>query len=69
METAELYTLAAKFHAQALTIMTVSDSLVTGEAVPPAERETTFRDMMRLACGDYLKGKGRRSFDCVRIGL
>ncbi|MCH3907757.1 MAG: purine-nucleoside phosphorylase [Sphaerochaeta sp.] len=49
METAELYTLAAKFHAQALTIMTVSDSLVTGEAVPPAERETTFRDMMRLA--------------------
>jgi len=49
MESAELYTLAAKFHAQALTIMTVSDSLVTGENVPPKDRETTFHDMMLLA--------------------
>jgi purine-nucleoside phosphorylase len=49
METAELYTLAAKYGVQALTIMTVSDSLVTGEAVPPKERETTFLSMMELA--------------------
>jgi purine-nucleoside phosphorylase len=49
METAELYTLAAKYQAQALTILTVSDSLLTGENVPPKERETTFSDMIRLA--------------------
>ena len=51
METSELYTLAAKYNAKALTIMTVSDSLVTGESVPPLDRQTTFNDMMELALG------------------
>jgi len=49
METAELYTLAAKFGAQALTVLTVSDNLVTGEETTSAERETTFRSMVELA--------------------
>jgi len=48
METTELYTLAAKFNAQALAILTVSDSLVTGEATSSAERETSFRAMAEL---------------------
>lgn len=49
METAELYTLGAKFGAAALTILTVSDSLVTHEAVGPEERQSSFREMVRIA--------------------
>ncbi|HAP43964.1 MAG: purine-nucleoside phosphorylase [Spirochaetes bacterium GWD1_61_31] len=48
METAELYTIAAKFRAQALAILTVSDSLVTHEATKADEREKTFRAMAEL---------------------
>jgi len=49
METVALYTLAAKHGIQALTILTVSDSLVTGEATTAAERQTTFTQMMNIA--------------------
>lgn len=49
METVGLYTLAAKHGIQALTILTVSDSLVTGEATSAAERQTTFTQMMNIA--------------------
>ncbi len=49
METAELYTLAAKYDAQALSILTVSDHLVTGEATSSAERQTTFSAMAETA--------------------
>lgn len=49
METAELYTLAAKYGVEALTVLTVSDNLVTGEETTSAERETTFRSMVELA--------------------
>lgn len=49
MEAAELYTLAAKYRAQALAILTVSDSLVSGEATNADEREKTFRAMAELA--------------------
>jgi purine-nucleoside phosphorylase len=49
METAELYTLAAKFGREALTILTVSDSLVTGELTTALERERTFNEMAELA--------------------
>lgn len=49
METVGLYTLAAKYGIQALTILTVSDSLVTGEATTAADRQTTFTQMMKIA--------------------
>ena len=49
METAELYTLAARFGVEALTLLTVSDSLVTGELTSAEERQTTFNEMMKLA--------------------
>ncbi|MDR0539800.1 MAG: purine-nucleoside phosphorylase [Spirochaetaceae bacterium] len=49
METAELYTLAAKYGREALAILTISDSLVTGEATSSEERETTFKNMMNVA--------------------
>ncbi len=49
METAALYTLAARAGVQALTILTVSDSLVRGEALSSAERERGFSRMAELA--------------------
>ncbi|MEB6111420.1 purine-nucleoside phosphorylase [Kurthia gibsonii] len=49
METAALYTLAAKYDAQALSILTISDHLITGEATSSEERQTTFKDMMVVA--------------------
>ncbi len=49
METAGLYTIAAKHDVKALTILTISDSLVTGERTSSAERETTFGDMIEIA--------------------
>ncbi len=49
METAGLYAIAAEERAQALSIVTVSDHLVTGEEAPPEERERTFDNMVRIA--------------------
>jgi len=49
METSALYTVAAKFGISALTILTVSDSLVTGMADSPEKRQTTYTNMMRVA--------------------
>ncbi len=49
METAELYSLAAKYRREALAIFTISDSLVTGETTNSHEREQTFTQMMHIA--------------------
>jgi purine-nucleoside phosphorylase len=49
MEASALYTLAAKHGAKALAICTVSDHLVTQEAVSATEREQTFGEMVELA--------------------
>lgn len=49
METAELYTLAARYNARALTVLTVSDHLLTEEALPSEDRETSFHDMIHIA--------------------
>jgi len=49
MECAELYTLAAKYGREALGILTISDSLVTGESTTAEERQTTFTRMMEVA--------------------
>lgn len=49
METAGLYTIAAKYNIKALTILTISDSLVTDERLSAHDRETTFKDMVRIA--------------------
>ncbi len=55
MESAALYTLAAKYRARALTLLTVSDSLITGEALSAEDRQTSFTEMaelaLDLACG------------------
>ncbi|HKL74595.1 MAG TPA: purine-nucleoside phosphorylase [Halanaerobiales bacterium] len=49
METAELYTLAAKYDVNALSILTVSDSIISGEELSAGAREKTFTDMMEIA--------------------
>ena len=49
METAGLYTVAAKHNVNALTILTISDSLVTGERTTSKERESTFEEMIQIA--------------------
>lgn len=49
METAALYTLAARHGARALSILTVSDNLVTGEQTTAEQRQTGFGDMAKLA--------------------
>lgn len=49
MESAALYTLAAKFGRQALSVLTISDHIVTGEQTTAAERQTSFNDMIEVA--------------------
>ena len=49
MEASALYTLAAKFGRKALTILTVSDHILTGEATSSEERQLTFNDMIEVA--------------------
>lgn len=49
MEAAELYMVAARHGARALGIMTISDHLVTGEALPSQDRERSFGDMVEIA--------------------
>ncbi len=49
METSAIYTLAAKYGAEALSVLTVSDHLVTGEQTSAADREQTFREMAEIA--------------------
>ncbi|MEK5332828.1 MULTISPECIES: purine-nucleoside phosphorylase [unclassified Lysinibacillus] len=49
MESAALYTLAAKFGRQALSVLTVSDHIITGEVTTSEERQTTFNDMIVVA--------------------
>jgi len=51
METSGLYTVAAKHGVNALTILTISDSLVTGEETTSEERQTTFSEMIEVALG------------------
>ena len=48
METQILFTLAKRFGAKALTILTVSDNIQTGEAASSLDREQAFMDMMRI---------------------
>ena len=49
MEAAALYMTAARWGKNALTICTISDHLLTGEALAAEERQTSFREMMEVA--------------------
>ena len=49
MEAAELYNLAARHGRRALAVLTVSDHLLTHEALPAEDRERSFGDMVEIA--------------------
>jgi purine-nucleoside phosphorylase len=49
METAAIYTLAARFKAEALSILTASDNLYTGARSTSQERESSFTEMFTIA--------------------
>ncbi len=49
METSALYAVAARHAARALTVLTVSDHLVTGDAMAPELRERTLAPMVEVA--------------------
>lgn len=49
MEAAELYNLCARYGTRGLAVVTISDHLQTGEALPSSERERSFGDMIEIA--------------------
>jgi len=49
METAAIYTIAARFGARALTLLTVSDHIVRDEHASAEDRQTTFSQMVEVA--------------------
>ncbi len=57
MEASALYTIAARTGARALAVCTVSDCLVTGAQMTPAERQTAVEAMARLALDTAVGGQ------------
>ncbi|WP_280768552.1 purine-nucleoside phosphorylase [Salipaludibacillus daqingensis] len=49
METSALYTIAARFGVNALSVLTVSDHILTGEETSSQERQETFNEMVDVA--------------------
>ncbi|MCA0939000.1 purine-nucleoside phosphorylase [Salipiger pacificus] len=49
MEAAELYNLAARHGVRALAVLTVSDHLLTHEALPAEDRQSSFAEMVEIA--------------------
>jgi purine-nucleoside phosphorylase len=49
METSALYTIAARFQARALSLLTVSDHIRTGARATAQEREQTYGQMVQIA--------------------
>ncbi|MGK5679684.1 purine-nucleoside phosphorylase [Actinoplanes sp. URMC 104] len=56
MESAAIYTIAARYRARALTILTVSDHIKTGAKMDSAQRERGFGDMVRIGLETAITG-------------
>mgnify|MGYP003337773278 FL=1 len=54
METSALYSLAARHGRQALSILTVSDQILTHEVMSTAQREQTLNSMVEVALTSLL---------------
>lgn len=54
MEAAALYTIAAQYQVKALAILTISDSLVSGEFTSFKEREKSFSQMIEIALNSLM---------------
>ncbi len=48
MESQILYTISKKLGAKALSILTVSDNIITGQSAPPEDREKAYMDMIKI---------------------
>ena len=59
MEAAALYCNAAYTGKRALAICSISDNLVTGKELSPADRQTTFTNMMKIALETAVKMEAR----------
>ncbi|WP_147802977.1 purine-nucleoside phosphorylase [Alkalicoccus halolimnae] len=57
METSALYTIAARFAVQALSVLTVSDHILTGEETSSQERQETFNEMVHVALAAAVDSK------------
>lgn len=55
METSALYTIAARQKAKALSILTVSDHILTGEETSAEERQTTLHTMIEIGLETAIK--------------
>ena len=49
METQALLTMGARFGVRAMSILTVSDNIITGDSSSAQEREQSYTDMMKIA--------------------
>ncbi len=56
MESAAIYTIAARYRARALTILTVSDHIKRGEAMESQQREQGFGDMVQIGLDTAIAG-------------
>ncbi len=56
MESAALYTIAARFRARALSILTVSDHITKGESMDSQQRERSFAQMVEVALDTVIAG-------------
>ena len=56
MESAAIYTIAARFGARALTILTVSDHIKRGEKMDSAQRERGFAEMVQIGLDTAIAG-------------
>ena len=54
METSALYTMAAKSRVRALSVLTVSDNIITGAKSTSEDRQKKFMDMMKIALGSVI---------------
>lgn len=55
MESAGLFLIGAKYHVKTLSILTVSDNIVTGASASAKEREQSFTDMMKISLETGIK--------------
>ena len=56
MEAAELYAVAARHGVRALAVLTISDHLLTHEALPAEDRERSFGEMVEIALAAAFAG-------------
>jgi len=56
MESEAIYTIAARYRAKALTILTVSDHIKRGEVMPFEQREKGFSAMVEIGL-DTITGR------------